>query len=124
MIGLLVTMFVSAATIKVADAAPSALPPLTGKDAPPIISTRVGRGPYYPSKAQDLHKEGRSDIQCVISDKHAITQCVVVSETPPNWGFGAAAVNFFTGMKVPEMTKSGEPTAGREYTIYMNFKLD
>lgn len=124
MIGLLVTVLLSGPTIRVADAALPALPALTMEDAPPIASTRVPRSePYYPRKAMDEGKEGKADIKCLISADHAITQCTVLNETPPKWGFGAAAMELFTGMKVPEMTKSGEPTAGREYKIHMNFRL-
>jgi hypothetical protein len=124
MIGLLVTVLLSGSTIKVADAAAPPLPPLTMQDGSPFPNTAVPRSrPYFPERAILLGKGGKADIKCVITQDHVITQCVILTETPPKWGFGTSAVELFTGMKVPDTTKSGEPTAGREYLLHADFKV-
>jgi hypothetical protein len=79
--------------------------------------------PLFSEKAIDAGMGGKADVKCVITQNHVITQCVILTETPPKFGFGQSAVELFTGMKVPDTTKSGEPTAGREYMLHADFKV-
>jgi TonB family protein len=47
---------------------------------------------YYPEAAWRSGVEGLAVVRCAIDPKGRPNHCVVVSETPPSAGFGAAAV--------------------------------
>jgi protein TonB len=47
---------------------------------------------YYPSKAADAEVEGQATVQCVVLDTAGRVSCVVISESPGGYGFGAATV--------------------------------
>lgn len=47
---------------------------------------------YYPSKAADAEVEGQATVQCVVLDAAGRVSCVVLSESPGGYGFGAATV--------------------------------
>lgn len=90
----------------------------------PLMNTRVPRSdPYFSDKAIKANTGGAADIKCVITKDHVIARCSILTEAPEKFGFGRAAVQLFTGMKVPDATKSGEPTAGREYLLHADFKV-
>ncbi len=47
---------------------------------------------YYPPVALDNDKTGSAEVECTILDAAGRVSCAVVSETPRNYGFGAATV--------------------------------
>jgi protein TonB len=47
---------------------------------------------YYPQKAVDNEVEGQATVQCVVLDAAGRVSCVVISESPGGYGFGAATV--------------------------------
>ncbi|MDQ8029788.1 MAG: hypothetical protein REJ23_13770 [Brevundimonas sp.] len=46
--------------------------------------------PEYPETALDLGVSGRAQLLCIQQD-HRLSGCVVEAESPPGYGFGAAA---------------------------------
>jgi TonB family protein len=47
---------------------------------------------YYPFAAMRANKEGKATVQCDVVSGARLANCRTLSETPPGWGFGAAAV--------------------------------
>jgi TonB family protein len=47
----------------------------------------------YPRLAQDEGVEGRAVLGCTVNAQGTLENCSVVSETPPNYGFGQAVLN-------------------------------
>lgn len=48
---------------------------------------------YYPTRAQFEGVEGRAVIGCQVGADGALAGCTVVSETPPDYGFGTAVLS-------------------------------
>jgi len=46
----------------------------------------------YPREAAKVGAIGKVRIRCTVSIKDVLEQCELISETPPGWGFGAAAM--------------------------------
>ncbi len=47
---------------------------------------------YYPGRALDAHRSGRALLNCTIAADRTLANCMLVSETPRDWGFGDGAV--------------------------------
>lgn len=52
--------------------------------------------PFYPERAQRLEREGEASVECRVLSEKRLEACKVVSESPPGWGFGEAAVHRLT----------------------------
>jgi TonB family protein len=78
--------------------------------------------PYYPAAARDAGKEGKAVVRCKVYRDKYLTECRVLSETPPNLGFGAAALERLQepGLSVPP----GELKGRAVVDIPVNFKLE
>lgn len=75
---------------------------------------------FYPEKASQANVSGRVVLNCEIKADGTYQDCRVVSETPPNWGFGAAALCL-----TPRFHKSGPSgswTPGARVEFPINFK--
>ena len=46
---------------------------------------------YFPFKAWLFHVRGQVKLKCVLSKEAVLGQCVIIEETPPNFGFGSSA---------------------------------
>lgn len=55
--------------------------------APERMSRRV-----YPQRALERGLSGEATIDCTLSESHEPVSCIVVAESAPGWGWGAAAV--------------------------------
>jgi protein TonB len=99
------------------------LPPLTGKD---VVFHRPANTQlldhYYPAGAKARHLAGAAEISCMISDVQSLTDCKVISETPPGEGFGSAAVGLFSTIAVDPTAKDGSSTAGRSIDLHFTFR--
>ena len=47
---------------------------------------------YYPARAAHMGIEGDAKIHCIINTQGRLIGCVVLSESPQNYGFGAASL--------------------------------
>ncbi|ESQ75216.1 tetratricopeptide repeat protein [Asticcacaulis sp. AC402] len=66
----------------------------------------------YPTAAVNDRVEAYIEIHCYINSAHRIDVCIVPSEQPPGYGFGATISAFFNGdLSVPLTDKFGSPTA-------------
>ena len=50
---------------------------------------------YYPGRALRMNMGGRVTIRCDVSTKGQVTGCEVLSESPPDFDFGAQSVAMF-----------------------------
>ena len=88
-----------------ADDAPPPLP--AGPPAHVVVaSPRHIAGPsaydmsfYYPNRASRMEISGDVLLHCVITPAGVLTSCTVASETPPDQGFGAAALRLTSKFK-------------------------
>lgn len=47
---------------------------------------------YYPDRAQRMNMSGTARVSCTVQPNGTLTACSVVSEDPPDYGFGTAAI--------------------------------
>ena len=66
----------------------------------------------YPTAALALRLEGRASITCVVTVTGALNECSVATESPPELGFGPAALRMATTFHMRPMTVDGGPVSG------------
>jgi len=66
---------------------------------------------FYPPRAMDRGQEGRVVLDCLVSGDGRIS-CSVISEDPPNWGFGDASLRIARQFRIAPQTADGRPTTG------------
>jgi protein TonB len=95
---------------------------------PPMISdphwTRRPRdlARYYPRRAMERGVEGQVVLDCLVATTGRLS-CVVVSETPQNWGFAEAALRISRDYQMVPATRNGAPVVGR-YRMVAPFRLE
>jgi TonB family protein len=112
-----------------ADQDDDASPPVVGGPQPHVIRNPewVARpnandlGSAYPRRAMFNQITGQANITCVVTVTGALDACRVVGETPPGFGFGAAALAMSPRFKMRPMTMDGKPVGGAKITIPINF---
>lgn len=78
---------------------------------------------YYPARAERMSVEGAATITCDVTALGLLSGCVVVSETPPDFGFGDAALKMSSLFKMRPATRDGVAVAGGKVTVPIRFKL-
>lgn len=76
---------------------------------------------YYPRRALQAGVTGNVQLDCLVSATGALT-CTVVSETPENWGFGAAAIRISQQHQMVPARRDGVAVEGR-YRMRVPFQL-
>lgn len=82
----------------------------------------VGTADHYPDRARRLEIEGRVLLECEVLETGLMSECVVLEETPPDYGFGAAALKMSRLFKMKPMTRDGVPVAGAKVKIPLVFR--
>ncbi|MDQ0464580.1 TonB family protein [Caulobacter ginsengisoli] len=77
---------------------------------------------YYPEHAMRNSISGRAVIGCFVSAEGLLTNCKVISESPPGEDFGAAAVRMAPAFRMKPKTLDGTPVEGAEVRIPIVFQ--
>jgi TonB family protein len=67
---------------------------------------------FYPDRAQRMSVSGRVQLSCQRIRAEKLEDCVVLSESPADYGFGAAALKMSAVMAYRAETVDGAPTEG------------
>jgi TonB family protein len=78
---------------------------------------------HYPVKARQAGQEGRAVIRCLVRATGLLTDCVVASEEPVGFEFGAAALQLAPLFKVRPATAGGHPVDGASAQVPISFRL-
>ena len=78
---------------------------------------------YYPQRAMDLGKPGSATIKCSVRANGTLENCVVTSEDPPGFDFGAATLRISKLWKMKPKTADGQAVEGAEVTIPLRWQL-
>lgn len=78
---------------------------------------------YYPSAALAGNLNGRSVILCGVTGEGLLERCVVESETPPDMGFGKAAVQSTRLFRMRPLDAYGGPVEGGKVRIPFSWFL-
>ncbi|HEY3815405.1 MAG TPA: TonB family protein [Caulobacteraceae bacterium] len=76
----------------------------------------------YPPKALKDGVDGHTSIDCVVTDMGTLSACKLTSETPPDAGFGAAALATAPFFKMRPQTVDGQPVGGAHVVVPMAWK--
>jgi TonB family protein len=75
----------------------------------------------YPGAARTAHTGGRVVVSCVATAQGGLDNCQVISEAPPDAGFGAAALVLAPGFRMREVLSDGNPSVGLRFNIPIRF---
>jgi protein TonB len=110
--------------------APKAAPPAPAPVSHTVSGAQYSRTPdgddmarCYPDRAQRNNLEGHSKFRCKVTAKGQLTDCEVLSEDPPDAGFGQASLCVAKLFRVKPMTSDGQPTDGGQLTIPLKWVL-
>lgn len=78
---------------------------------------------FYPKAAWGMELEGRASITCIVKVSGVLSGCSVSAESPPELGFGPAALRMATAFKMRPMTKDGTSMGGGHITIPIAFRI-
>lgn len=98
---------------------------------PPTISnptwlskpTAAQLGRLYPNRAAERGVRGAATMECRVMASGAVTNCMVVRESPAGYGFGEAALASTRYFKLNPRTVDGQAIEGAKVMIPMGFNL-
>jgi TonB family protein len=76
---------------------------------------------YYPVRAQFRNTDGRAVIECRVLADGKLSSCIVIEQTPADFGFGDAALSLAPHFQLSKYTPSGKLTAGIKIRIPLRF---
>lgn len=76
---------------------------------------------FYPKEAAREGISGKVVMQCGVAREGTLYDCSIVSETPPDMGFGAAALKLAPFFEMTPKTVDGEAVSGGEVRIPVMF---
>ena len=108
---------------------PTEPPPLPGHptmiSSPDWIKMPNGEqfGRYYPDRAAKMSVGGRAVIRCRVDGDGSLEQCVVIYESPPDQGFGEAALKLSALFRMRPVTRDGQSVAGGVVIVPIRFAV-
>ncbi len=76
---------------------------------------------YYPELADRSDKTGEAIIQCAVKADGALQSCTIISETPEEYGFGAAAIGLSGFFRLKPVAKGGQKVEGGTVQLPISF---
>ncbi|HEX7760889.1 MAG TPA: hypothetical protein VF459_15390 [Caulobacteraceae bacterium] len=80
-------------------------------------------GKYYPLRTERYARPGCALIACRVGPNFRLTQCRLLVEQPPQWGFGEAALKLSRFFQMKPVDKEGRRVKGRWVRIPVRFQL-
>jgi len=78
---------------------------------------------FYPDRASRMNVNGDVAMACEVTASGAVSGCTIVTENPPDYGFGDAALKLATLFKMAPRTRNGVPVAGGRVIIPIGFRV-
>lgn len=105
---------------------PSTLPPgarISIITMPTIVQTPSAQdmAGVYPQRAGAERVSGKVILQCRVRATGLLSDCVVADETPPDYGFGEAALQLVPAFLMKPQAKDGKPVDGALIRIPLVF---
>ena len=75
----------------------------------------------YPESAKADNLSGSATLRCTVTNDDGLTGCRVVDETPPNSGFGEAALQLVDRIKLAPRTSDGTAVEGGNISVRIPF---
>ena len=79
---------------------------------------------FYPEDAMRRGLSGKVVMQCNVAREGTLYGCAIITETPPNAGFGAAALKLAPYFEMTPQMEDGRPVAGGVVRIPVVFNID
>ena len=80
-------------------------------------------GRYFPERAQRMEVSGKATIECLVLATGDLSDCSIVSESPPDMGFGDATLRASRLFKMKPATLLGQPVDGGKVRIPVTWNL-
>ena len=93
--------------------------------SPPPSSQDSAAGPFEPDRAMRTGVNGAAVIECKVAQDRTLNGCAVTSETPPDFGFGAAALAMAHSRTIhaPALADGAPPPADAPLRFTVPFTL-
>lgn len=98
-----------------------AQPPYVTVTNPMWLQTPRNLARYFPARALAMGREGQVVLDCAVGTDGRLS-CAVVSETPPGWGFGEAALRISRDYRMTPAMRDGVAVEGR-YRMRVPFNI-
>lgn len=76
----------------------------------------------FPTKAMQEGRAGKATITCNVTIEGFLERCVVLSESPEAYGFGAAALQLAPQFRMSPKMRGGKPVSGGEVSIPISWQ--